>query len=66
MTKLLSGDNAYNRIMGRLFDLTLISVLTVLCCITALFSGQVIAEEEGKVIDLQQEAEEKIVEGFLS
>ena len=37
-----------------------LAVLTVLCCITALFSGQVIAEEEGKVIDLQQEAEEQL------
>ena len=37
-----------------------LAALTVLCCITALFSGQVIAEEEGKVIDLQQEAEEQL------
>ena len=31
-----------------------------LCCITVLFSGQAAAEEEGKVISLQQEAEAQL------
>ena len=31
-----------------------------LCCITVLFAGQAAAEEEGKLISLQQEAEEQL------
>lgn len=36
------------------------ALLAILCCITVLFSGQVTAEEAGKVINLQQEAEEQL------
>ena len=41
--------------MKRLF-----AVLVALCCLTALFSKQVNAEEEGNGISLQQEAEEQL------
>ena len=36
------------------------AVFIVLCWITVLLSGQVAAEEGGKVISLQQEAEEQL------
>lgn len=36
------------------------ALFAALCCITVLLSGQVTAEEEGKVISLQQEAEEQL------
>ena len=38
----------------------IISIGVALCCFTVLFSGWVLAEEEGKVISLQQEAEEQL------
>lgn len=36
------------------------ALLAILCCITVMFSGPVTAEEKGKVINLQQEAEEQL------
>ena len=36
------------------------ALFMALCCITVLFAGQAAAEEEGKLISLQQEAEEQL------
>ena len=36
------------------------AILTALCCITVLYSGQATAEENGKTIRLQQEAEDQL------
>ena len=39
MTKLLTGDNVYNRTMSRVFDVVLLSVLTLVCCLPVVTAG---------------------------
>lgn len=65
MTKLLSGDNAYNRIMGRLFDLTLISVLTFLCCLPVVTAGAALSSACAMFMKIAENREGAICKGYF-
>ena len=65
MTKLLTGDNVYNRTMSRVFDVVLLSVLTLVCCLPVVTAGAALSSACAMFMKIDKDREGAICRGFF-
>ena len=65
MTKDLLGNNLYNRFMTKIFDLVVISVLTLLCCAPVVTAGAALTSACGIFMKMSKDREGGILKGYF-
>ena len=65
MGKLLFEDNIFNRTMTKLFDLLVIGILTVICCLPIVTGGAAITSAYRVLMKMQKDHEGTITGSYF-
>ncbi|MCR5638610.1 MAG: YesL family protein [Lachnospiraceae bacterium] len=61
----LTGDNIYNRLMTKIFDLCLLSILTTICCLPILTAGSALTSMYAVMMKMSKNIEGPIISSYF-
>jgi hypothetical protein len=61
----LTGDNIYNRLMTKIFDLCLLSILTTICCLPILTAGSALTSMYAVMMKMSKNIEGTIISSYF-
>ena len=66
MKTLFAGDTPYNRVMTKVFDAVLVSVLTLMCCLPVVTAGAALTAACGMYMKMAKDREGAILPSYLA
>lgn len=61
----LTGDNIYNRLMTKIFDLCLLSILTTICCLPIITAGSALTSMYAVMMKMSKNIEGPIISSYF-